>query len=120
IVIGSGGAARSAIAALASMGVPRVVVRARAFADTHVREDFAAELQSRLAEIGAKTVLHVESFHSRDMRGAEASALAVVQATSAGMSGASPGEDVASAVAWAELPARAIAYDVVYAPPDTP
>jgi shikimate dehydrogenase len=45
--------------------------------------------------------------------------IAVVQATSCGMSGGSPGGIVASAVAWATLPDDALAYDVVYAPTDT-
>src|SRR5208283_2995014 len=47
-------------------------------------------------------------------------ALTVIQATSAGMHGADPGAAVASAVAWSELPASAVALDVVYAPPETP
>jgi shikimate dehydrogenase len=50
----------------------------------------------------------------------EASTFAVVQATSAGMTGADPGDAVAAAVAWDALPAAAIALDVVYAPPETP
>ena len=44
----------------------------------------------------------------------------VVQATSAGMDGAEPGDGVANAIAWDDLPPRAAALDVVYAPPDTP
>ena len=41
-------------------------------------------------------------------------------ATSAGMDGADPGDAVAGAVGWSELPSGAIALDVVYAPPVTP
>src|SRR6185437_16963045 len=44
----------------------------------------------------------------------------VVQATSAGMHGADPGEDVSGVVAWEALPAHAVAYDVVYNPRVTP
>jgi shikimate dehydrogenase len=44
----------------------------------------------------------------------------VVQATSAGMTGADPGEALAAAVSWNDLPDDAIALDVVYAPAETP
>jgi shikimate dehydrogenase len=50
----------------------------------------------------------------------EAVTRAVVQATSAGMRGADPGEAAAAVVAWDALPSDAVALDVVYAPPDTP
>lgn len=50
----------------------------------------------------------------------EAETAVVVQATSAGMTGAAPGDAVAAAVAWSALPGDAVALDVVYAPPDTP
>ena len=44
----------------------------------------------------------------------------VIQATSAGMSGADPGEDVSTIVPWGRLPSHAVAYDVVYNPRVTP
>ena len=44
----------------------------------------------------------------------------VLQATSAGMKGGDPGEDVSGVVPWARLPAHAVAYDVVYNPRETP
>jgi shikimate 5-dehydrogenase len=44
----------------------------------------------------------------------------LVQATSAGMLGGPPGEDVASIVPWDSLPPHTRAYDVVYNPPVTP
>jgi shikimate dehydrogenase len=50
----------------------------------------------------------------------EAQCLAVVQATSAGMTGADPGDAVASVVAWEALPPDAVALDLVYSPPETP
>jgi shikimate dehydrogenase len=89
IVLGSGGAARAAAAALAGLGVKRVFLRSR-------REGTLAP-----------TPLDRE-------------ALTVVQATSAGMTGADPGDAVAAAIDWAALPAGAVALDVVYAPPETP
>lgn len=98
LVLGSGGAARAAVAALERhLGVTDVVVRARS-----ARPGLPAPqpwLPSPESE--AKTRI-------------------VVQATSAGMHGADPGETVASAVAWDALPPDAVALDVVYAPPETP
>jgi shikimate dehydrogenase len=43
----------------------------------------------------------------------------IVQATSAGMHGADSGRAVADVIPWAKLPAGALAYDLVYNPPDT-
>jgi shikimate dehydrogenase len=90
LVLGSGGASRAAVAALADLGARPVLVRARA--------------HGNWAPSPAQ----------------ESSTLAVVQATSAGMTGADPGEIAASAVAWDALPADAVALDVVYVPPLTP
>jgi shikimate dehydrogenase len=91
IVLGTGGAAASAIAALErDLGVREVIVRARRGADALRPTDF------------------------------DGAVLTIVQATSAGMDGADPGDVVADAIAWSALPARAVALDVVYAPRETP
>jgi shikimate dehydrogenase len=95
LVLGSGGAALAAVAALRALGARDVAVRART---------------RRTAETQAWTP-------SRD---SESRTLAVVQATSAGMLGADPGGVAVDAVAWDALPVDAIALDVVYAPPETP
>jgi shikimate dehydrogenase len=95
LVLGSGGAALAAVEALRSLGARDVVVRAR-------------------TPRGGATQPWLPS------PGSEAQTLAVVQATSAGMTGADPGDTVAGAVAWDALPADAVAVDVVYAPPETP
>jgi len=95
LVLGSGGAALSAVAALRQLGVVDVVVRART-----PRADATQPWQPS--------------------RASEARSLAVVQATSAGMIGADAGDPVAAVVAWEALPPDAVALDVVYAPPDTP
>jgi shikimate dehydrogenase len=81
LVLGSGGAALAAVAALRSLGSTDVVVRART-----ARAQATQPWQPSPAS--------------------EARTLAVVQATSAGMAGADPGD--------------AVALDVVYAPPETP
>ena len=96
LVLGSGGAARAAASALRThLGVGEVIVRARSGGD----------------------------FTTQPWRGSretEASMRFVVQATSAGMQGADPGEAAAGVVAWDALPDDAVALDVVYAPPETP
>jgi shikimate dehydrogenase len=98
IVLGSGGAARSAVAALASgLHVREVLVRARSPGEV----------------CGVVAGPLVGSDRDR-------AALTIVQATSAGMDGADDGAAIAAAVAWGELPPRAVALDVVYAPPETP
>jgi shikimate dehydrogenase len=89
LVLGSGGAARAAGAALKLLGASDVVTRAR-----------------RLGPL-------VPTSRDREF-------LTVIQATSAGMHGADPGDAVAAACAWRELPDAAIALDVIYAPPETP
>jgi shikimate dehydrogenase len=109
LVLGSGGAARAAVAALAGLGVREIVVRARAFEDAAQRERF----------VGAAPAPVVPQ-PWRASAESEAATLAVVQATSAGMKGADSGEAVADAVDWAALPEGAVAIDVVYAPRDTP
>lgn len=95
LVLGSGGAALAAVEALRSLGVKDVAVRARK-AGPHVTQPWAPSPES------------------------EAKTFAVVQATSAGMMGADPGDAVADVVAWDALPDGAVALDVVYAPPETP
>ena len=43
----------------------------------------------------------------------------IVQATSAGMRGAAPGDEVARVIPWSKVQRHALAYDLVYNPPDT-
>lgn len=95
LVLGSGGAALAAVAALRSLGSVDVVVRAR-----RPRDDATQPWQPS--------------------PGSEAQTLAVVQATSAGMTGGDPGDPLVDVVAWDALAPDAVALDVVYAPPQTP
>ncbi len=119
LVLGSGGAARSAVCALAmNLGVREIAVRARSLKTPESEQAFLGEMRALLTRAGSATALVVEPFEANAEREAETSF--VVQATSAGMHGAEPGEGVAERVAWASLPARAAAYDVVYVPPVTP
>jgi shikimate dehydrogenase len=111
LVLGSGGAALAAIEALrAGLGVTDVAARARAFEGD----------KKRLSRWMFTNVTHLTVQPWGVSRGSEEGTLAVVQATSAGMEGADPGEGVAAVVAWDALPADAVALDLVYAPPETP
>jgi shikimate dehydrogenase len=110
LVLGAGGAARAAVAALGvHLGARDIVVRARAFADAARRDAFVTT---------APCAVSPQPW--RASAESEARPVAVVQATSAGMLGADPGEGVAGAVAWGALPPEAVAIDVVYSPRDTP
>jgi len=110
LVLGSGGASRAAIAAVGvHLGLRDIVVRARAFDDRARGEAFAAS---------APCPVTPQPWSASPA--SEARTVAVVQATSAGMRGADPGDAVASVVAWGALPADAVAIDVVYAPRETP
>jgi shikimate dehydrogenase len=113
IVLGTGGAARAAVAARGLLThAPRIVLRGRAHTD-----EVARELSSRLGEAGSKTEIVAQPFAASPAT--EKDALLVVQATPLGMEGGGPGEEAAKAIAWNALPERAAALDVVYAPPET-
>ena len=110
IVFGGGGAARAALFALGRLGVGRVVMRSRRP---------KPELADVLAASGSRAVLSFEPIAAPDVEPTDL--CAIVQATTAGMDGASvPGDVVASAIAWASVPSSCVVYDVVYAPPRTP
>lgn len=122
IVIGTGGAARAAIVALAShLGLGRVLVRGRSLGETGHAVAYVREIDRVLALAGGRGVavaLGADGLHAPDKE--DARVVVVVQATSCGMKGAAPGEVVADAVRWEQLSADAVALDVVYAPQTTP
>ena len=119
LVLGTGATARSAVVALAfELGVAQVVVRGRSFDNMNVRDRFSAEMEELLSCAGVSTSLRMEPWLASPST--DRSVTAIVQATSAGMTGADSGEGVADVVAWPSLPAGAVALDVVYEPPETP
>jgi shikimate dehydrogenase len=122
IVIGTGGAARAVIVALAShLGLGRVLVRGRSLEETGHAVAYVREIDRILAAAGGRGVavaLGADGLHPPDKE--DARIVAVVQATSCGMKGAAPGEVVADAVRWEQISADAVALDVVYAPQRTP
>ncbi len=90
IVLGNGGAARAAVLALEQLGASKIIVRARRGGDE--------PLTSTGTEQGARWI---------------------VQATSAGMTGADPGDALARAVRF-DLAPRALVLDLIYEPRETP
>jgi shikimate dehydrogenase len=110
VVIGSGGAARAAIYALGTLGVARVIVRAR-------RE--VPALADVLVAAGSRATLSFSAFSAPAEEPSDLSA--IVQATTGGMEGAPlDGQTVAGVVAWDSVPGSCVVFDVVYAPPRTP
>jgi shikimate dehydrogenase len=107
LVLGAGGAAWAATMALRALGAKDVAVRARTAGNVF-----------ELLKKGRMPLPVTQAW--QPSRGSEEGTIAVVQATSAGMTGADPGETVAGVVAWDALPKDAVALDVVYAPPETP
>ncbi|MGA2449814.1 MAG: shikimate dehydrogenase [Polyangiaceae bacterium] len=109
LVIGSGGAALAAVAALAELGTAEIAVRARSFSVADRRDAFVR---------AARVPIVTERWQADSV--GERATRAVVQATSAGMAGADPGEAVASVVDWEALSDGTVVFDVVYSPRDTP
>jgi shikimate dehydrogenase len=124
VVLGTGGAARAAIAAMGSLGVRRVVVLGRGLGEPARALALQAEAERILAaSTSASGGLATSNVVLRDLAlgfAPPADVVALVQATSSGMTGAAPGEIVADAIDWSATSAAAIAVDVVYAPRDTP
>lgn len=120
LVLGDGGAARAAIAAMSQcMGLRRIRVRARGLREPGAARAFTDGLTASLRGTRGEGV-RLEA-GGLDADPALESGLGwVVQATSCGMSGGPPGDAVADAVAWSALPDSAVVLDVVYAPRRTP
>jgi shikimate dehydrogenase len=122
VVIGTGGAARAAIVALAShLSLGRVLIRGRSLAETSHAIAYVREIDRLLAAAGGRGVavaLGADGVHPPDKE--DPKLVAIVQATSCGMKGAAPGDVVANAVRWEQVPAGAVALDVVYSPARTP
>jgi shikimate dehydrogenase len=120
-IIGAGGAAQAAVVACRSLGLTEVAVSSRSWRVIEPRAGWkhAAAFES----LGALPLAWPE--HGEDRRPDAFTTFmlradVIVQATSAGMRGAGPGEEVSAWVPWRELPAGAVAIDVVYNPPRTP
>jgi shikimate dehydrogenase len=128
-IIGAGGAGLAALVACRRLGFNLVCVTSRSWTNTEIMFESPAAQKARAlgalpapwpqpddASAGGKASQALRL----QWRELVSQADCVIQATSAGMLGADPGEDVAAMVAWDQLPPHALAYDVVYNPRVTP
>jgi shikimate dehydrogenase len=115
LVLGSGGAALAAVAALRRLGTSRIGVSARRFDPARPATEWP--LAAQFSALGAELV----SWSGSDAALGDfaAGADVIVQATSAGMHGAGPGSEVAAVVPWSRVASTLLAYDVVYNPAET-
>jgi shikimate dehydrogenase len=116
LVLGSGGASLAAIAAARALGARSIGVAARKWTPDLARESWphAADVE----RLGATPIAWQPL--AGELAGFAARSDIVIQATSAGMHGAAPGDEVARVVPWSELPRTSVAYDLVYNPAETP
>lgn len=120
LVLGSGGAVPAVVAACQAAGIGDVRVTARRFLPDTPRADWPGAVE--LERLGA-TLLPWPAANAAARSQFEAVAVAaglVVQGTSAGMQGADSGEPIAQLVPWPKLSSEALAYDLIYAPLETP
>jgi shikimate dehydrogenase len=114
LVLGAGGAALAAVAAVRSLGATRVSVSARRFG-SDARTDWPNA--GPLTRLGAELVEWPARGRTISLSGAPR---VILQATSAGMAGAGEGSSVAEVVDFSAMAEGAVAYDLVYNPSDTP
>jgi shikimate dehydrogenase len=116
LVLGSGGASLAAIAAARALGARGIGVAARKWTPALDRASWphAADVE----RLGATPLAWQPS--AGELAAFAVRADVVIQATSAGMHGASAGDEVAAVVPWSELRKTSVAYDLVYNPADTP
>jgi shikimate dehydrogenase len=120
LVLGSGGAVPAVVAACVAAGIGEVFVTARRFVAGEPESEWPGAAE--LSRLGAKLLAFPSAGavqRERFERVARGAGL-VVQSTSAGMQGADSGEPIAALVPWADLAPDALAYDLIYAPLETP
>lgn len=120
VVLGSGGATPAVVAAARAAGIAEVYVSARRFDPATPPSSWPGA--SEFLGLGAQLLAWpAQSAAARaEFEATCAGAGLVVQCTSAGMTGKDSGEPLAALVPWASLPGDALAYDLVYAPLETP
>jgi shikimate dehydrogenase len=129
-VIGGGGGARAAVAACMAVGANVVAVTSRSWggSETLVGSSTAEEFRSmgalpcgwplpRDGDGGTSKLSEVMRLQWADI--ARTSDI-IIQATSSGMKGADRGDNVAAIVPWERLNPKALCYDLVYNPRETP
>lgn len=120
-VIGAGGAAQAAVVSCQLLGIRDVVASNRGWSKGAPEDSWRRS--SALTALGARLCAWPEGAGAEhhgtladEVRGVDV----IIQATSAGMRGAGPGEAVSEWLPWRELRPGAVAIDVVYNPPSTP
>jgi len=127
-IVGGGGAALAALVACKKLGFALVCMTSRSWASSELVLEAPAAQAAR--SMGALVMPwprpdeHAPSGKLSQQLRLQWSELAagadcVIQATSAGMRGGDPGEDVSGIVPWARMNDHAVAYDVVYNPRQT-
>lgn len=117
LILGSGGAARAAMIACEELGFRGIEVTSRSW----TTPEEAWERGSELPDVRARVELApwVSEWGEPAVLAARDADL-VIQATSAGMLGADPGDEVTERVPWEALSSRTVAFDMVYRPRVTP
>jgi len=120
VLLGSGGVTPAVVAACQAAGISEVYVSARRFEPGVAPADWPGA--SELLRLGAELLAWPAASASAKARFDQHCAAAglVVQCTSAGMHGKDSGEPLAALVPWSTLAVDALAYDLVYAPLETP
>lgn len=120
VVLGSGGATPAVVTAARAAGIKEIYVSARRFDPALPRASWpGADELSRLGAEPLAWPLASAASRASFEQVCEPAGL-VVQCTSAGMQGKDSGEPLAGLVPWDRLPSDALAYDLVYAPLETP
>lgn len=117
VVIGAGGAAQAAVVACQMLGVRDVRVSNRDWLPAAPRASW--KRAAALEALGAVLCTWPER-EGGSIIAAALRADVIIQATSAGMRGAGPGQAVSEWIPWQELASGAVAIDVVYNPRRTP
>ncbi len=129
VVIGAGGAGLAAMVACKRLGFKVIGATTRSWSSSEfVYESQAGEIARKLGVLTSLWPRANEAMPSGKASGVlrmqwrelAIQADCVIQATSAGMLGADPGDEVADIVPWDRLPSHALAVDVVYNPRTTP
>jgi shikimate dehydrogenase len=128
VVIGGGGAGLAAVAACRRLGFKVIAVTSRSWTSTDVI--LSSPQAERMRAMGGMALPWPARDTAPDTRASEVlrlqwpalaeGASLIIQATSAGMLGADPGDPVADVVPWPVVSDAALAYDVVYTPRSTP
>jgi shikimate dehydrogenase len=118
VIIGAGGAAQAAVVACKSLGIQQIRVSSRSWLATSAESEW--ERAERFRALGATPLAWPTASAASELVSELRDTDVIVQATSAGMHGAGPGEEVSSWIPWPELKPSTVAYDVVYNPARTP